>query len=101
MFTIGCAEFVRMSGYRGWYGLKNPSFRSFLVSVDRKMIGPTASNTWKKKTQMVLNLQDQAFPAEFVINNVQINTSCTEQKESIIHRVFFRLPYEVWLYTRS
>lgn len=46
--TRGWAEFVSMSGYRGWYGLKNPSFLSFLVSVDRNIIGPTASNTWKK-----------------------------------------------------
>lgn len=46
--TSGWAEFVSMSGSRGWYGLKNPSFLSSLVSVDRNIIGPTASNTWKK-----------------------------------------------------
>lgn len=43
-----------MSGYRGWYGLKNPSFLSFLVSVDRKIIGPTASKTWNGKLSIAL-----------------------------------------------
>lgn len=52
--TIGWAELVRMSGYRGWYGLKNPSFLSFLVSVDRKIMGPTASSTWKGKLLLYL-----------------------------------------------
>jgi len=42
-----------MSGYRGWKGLKKPSFLSFLVSADKKITGPTASKTWKRKLQIL------------------------------------------------
>jgi len=54
--TSGWAEFVSMSGNRGWYGLINPSFLSFFVSVDRNIIGPTASNTWKNISRPLMTL---------------------------------------------
>lgn len=54
---MGCAELVSMSGYRGWNGLRKPSFRSFLVSVDKNIIGPTASKTCKTEKMYSQNFR--------------------------------------------